>query len=108
MAQQESSVLLVAQIREPIPIERRFAADNQIVLVKWLQSNQKPLGLFRIEIPMEQLVAAMIDDAHMHGVGVQIDSAVEFVLLVVKLHLMYFLERVGLSHEPSSVEAATC
>jgi len=68
----------------------------------------KPLGLFRIEIPMEQLVAAMIDDAHMHGVGVQIDSAVEFVLLVVKLHLMYFLERVGLSHEPSSVEAATC
>ena len=31
----------------------------------------------------------------------EIDSAVEFVLLIVELHIMSFLERVCLSHETS-------
>ena len=30
---QEAKVLLMAKIGEPVPIERRFAADDQVVLV---------------------------------------------------------------------------
>jgi hypothetical protein len=52
------------------------------------------------------LVARVIDDADVHRVGVEIDSAVEFVLSIVELHSMSFLERVSLSHE--TFEAATC
>ena len=69
---------------------------------------RKRSGFLLLKFRCSCLLPALIDNADMHGVGVEIDSAVEFVLFVVELHIMFFLERVGLSHEPSSVEAATC
>ena len=85
VSQQEAKVLLMAEIGQPIPVEGRFAADDQIALVKRLQCDQKLLRFLGVEVAMQVLVAAVIDDADVHGVGVQIDSAVEFVLLIVEL-----------------------
>ena len=55
-------------------------------MAEWLQCHQKAFWFFRVEIAMQPLVASVVHHAHMHGVGVQIDSAVEFVLSVVELH----------------------
>ena len=95
----------MTQIGQPVPIERRLAADHQIVLLERLQRDEELLGLFRIEVAMQMLLAVVINKADVHGVGVQVDSTVEFVLSVVELHFMSFHERVSLSHE--TAEAAT-
>ena len=71
-----------------------------------LQRDEELLGILSIEVSMEMFVSLMVDDAGVHGVGVEVDSAVEFVLSIVELHIMSFLERVGLSHE--TFAAATC
>jgi len=66
-----------------------------------LQRDEELLGFLGIEVSVRMYGSSVIDDADVHGVGVQIDSAVEFVLLIVELHIMFFLERVSLSHETS-------
>ena len=105
VAEQKREVLLMTQIGEPVPIESRLAADDEIVLLEGLQRDEELLGFLGIEVPMEVFVSLMVDDADVHRVGVQVDSAVESVLSIVELHIMSFLERVSLSHE--TFEAAT-
>ncbi|MBC8351544.1 MAG: hypothetical protein H8E66_06125 [Planctomycetes bacterium] len=47
---------------------------------------------------MQKVVARVINDADLLGVGVETNSALEFVLSIKELQIMFFMERVGLSH----------
>ena len=89
MIEQERQILNRTKISQPVPVEGGFATDDQIVSSERPQSVDEPVGSFGIEVPVQPLVAIVIDHAHVHGVGVQIDAAVELVTLIVKSHRVF-------------------
>ena len=44
------------------------------------------LGLAGFEIAVQQLLSGLVYDAGVHFVGVQVDSAVEWVLSLIQIH----------------------
>ena len=86
VSQQKAEVALMAEVGQPVPIEGRLTADDQITLFERLQCSEEPLDLLGVKIPMQMLFTEMIDDTDVHRVGMQVDPAVEFVLSVVEVH----------------------
>jgi hypothetical protein len=85
MAQDEGDLLLGAEIGEPIPDEHALDGGDDILPVG-LDSPKK--GIRRgLSVFVEHGVALLIQDAQVHGSGVQIDSAIKFVLIGVKSHM---------------------
>ena len=77
-------VLVLAQIGEPVPGEHALDADDQAVAEgrDGVRGRRRAGG----EVLVEDDVAVVVEDADVHGSGVQIDAAVESVLLVVEAH----------------------
>jgi hypothetical protein len=84
MAQDERDSLLGAEIGEPIPYEHAFDGDDDILPVG-LDGPEKELRR-SFAVFVEHGVALLIQDAQIHGSGVQIDAAIKFVLVGVKSH----------------------
>ncbi len=68
------------------------------MIVKCLHSDEEHFQFLGIEVSMQKVVARVINDADLLGVGVETNSALEFVLSIKELQIMFFMERVGLSH----------
>ena len=66
--------------------ERSIPTDDQIVFRIRPDRRQKPFRLLRVKVLVQQFVSNVIDDANMHRVCMQVDSAVEFMLLFVEFH----------------------
>lgn len=85
MAQDEGDLLLGAEIGEPIPDEHALDGDDDIL----------PVGLYGLKkgfrcgrvVFVEHDAVPLIQDTHVHGSGVQIDSAIKFVLVGVESHM---------------------
>ena len=78
--------LLHAQVSEPVPVKGRFTSDNESLFLERLDSLPPHLGRFVLEVPMQHFPALLIDNANVHCLAVQIDPAVEWVLIVVEIH----------------------
>lgn len=89
MSEQEGDVLGCAEIGQPVPVERRLTADDQVALLIRSEGAEELVWLARGKVAMQRLVSGVIDDADVHGVGVQIDAAVELVLLLVEPHRVF-------------------
>jgi hypothetical protein len=84
VAQDEGNPLVGAEVGEPIPREDAFDTDDKIF----------PIGGNRLEkrlwaclyIPMDQYLSILVQDADVHGTGMQIDATVKLVLFGVKSH----------------------
>ena len=76
--------LLPWEISEAIPAEHAFNADHESVTVR-LDRSQEIIRLGP-HITMQPLVPFAIEDAQIHLPCVQIDAAIEFVLLIVESH----------------------
>ena len=90
MPQHELDLFLLAKVGQPVPGKHRAPTEgwsrrrrpdrcgtvNQI---------QKVIGA-RLQIAMHENLARLIDDAAVHFSGMQVDSAVEWVLLIVESH----------------------
>ena len=105
VTEQERELLLVTKIGQSIPVECRFAPDDQILLDEGLRSDEELLGFLGIKVPVQMFVTAVIHDADVHRVGMRIDTAVEFVLCAVELHRVLPWAS-GL--EPRTIEATPC
>ncbi len=84
MAQDKGNVLVVAEIGEPVPGEHAFRTDDN-VFPERLNELEKACWPGS-DIPVQLDVALSIQDADIHPVGVQVDSAVKFVLVGVESH----------------------
>jgi hypothetical protein len=82
MAEEKRQILCCAEIGKPVPVERGFAADDEIVTGERLQRDEKSFGGFGVEILMEVFDTGVINDADVHRIGVEVDPAAEFVLLM--------------------------
>jgi hypothetical protein len=85
MAQDERDRLLGAEIGEPVPDEHAFDGDDDILPVG-LDGPEKIIRC-GFAVTVEHGVALLIQDAKVHGSGVQIDSAIKLVLVGVKSHM---------------------
>lgn len=56
------------------------------MLLEKLRRDEKVLGFLGVEVSMQMFVAEIIDNTDVHGIGVEIDSGVEFVLSIIELH----------------------
>ena len=80
-----------AKVGKPVPSEHALATDDDVVL-KGSDSIEQSLGFAR-EVFVKHDRALLIKDAGMHGPCVQVNAAIEWVLLGVETHGMDSLGR---------------
>jgi hypothetical protein len=83
VAEHEVDVLLVAEVGEPVPGEHALDADES--RTKRRHGAQKSFGAAG-EVLVADDVALVVEDAQVHGPGVQIDAAVESMPAGVEAH----------------------
>jgi hypothetical protein len=84
MTENERDVFLGAQVGEPVPGEHAFDRDDEM---RPIGGNSFAKGLWgRFHVTMKQCLTGLIEDADGHGTGMQVDTAVKWVLRVVKSH----------------------
>jgi hypothetical protein len=84
MAQYEGNLLAGAEIGQPVPGEHALDADDKFLAVEAdrVEKVVGPAG----QIAVNERFARLADDADVHCLGMQIDPAVESMLLRVKSH----------------------
>jgi hypothetical protein len=84
MTKDKGDVVLGTEVRQPVPAEDAFHADDEVInITKDQLEEQFRVG---IDVLMNFDLAPVADNADIHFSGVQIDSAVMFVLLGVESH----------------------
>jgi len=92
VSENEGDVFFGTEIGQPVPGEHALGADHQIIPVR---SDGLEEGCrFGLDVAMEQDVPFLTEDAQVHFVGVQIDSAIMLVLFGVQSHEKASLLRV--------------
>ena len=84
MAQDEGNILFTAEIRKPVPGEDALYSNDDVLPV-WCDGFQEDVGIC-FDIPVQENFPFLVENAKVHGPGVQIDAAGKFVLLGVKSH----------------------
>jgi len=72
------------QIGKPVPDEHAFDGDDDVFPIG-VDGSEKGLRI-RSDIFVKPGVSLLIQDTDVHGSGMQIDAAIELVLLVVESH----------------------
>jgi hypothetical protein len=84
MTEDERDLFVGAEVGEPVPGEHAFDRHDDIGPVR---SNGSEEGFrVRLHIAMDQDLAALVEDADVPHPGMQVDTAVKWVLRVVKSH----------------------
>ena len=82
VAQDEGNALTGAEVGQPVPGEDPFDADHQVLAVGGHRL-QKRFGPC-LHLPVEQDLPVPVQDAEVHGAGVQVDATIKLVLLGVE------------------------
>ncbi len=84
MAEHEGDLLALAQVGDPVPGEHALDADHQAVAKgrDGLEQRFWAAG----QVPVEDGVAVLVENADVHAPGMQVDAAVESMLCRVKPH----------------------
>jgi hypothetical protein len=84
VAQDEGDGVFGAAVGQPVPAEHALDTDDEIVAERreGVEQGVEVAG----EVFVEDDLAVVIEDADVHGSGVQVDAGVESVLLVVEAH----------------------
>jgi hypothetical protein len=82
MAEDERDAFVSTQVGQPVPGEHTFDRNDE-TRARGRKDVQKGLG-GRLHMTMHENLAVLIEDADVHGPGMQVDAAVTLVLGVVK------------------------
>ena len=81
----EGYFLFFAGVAEPVPVKGRLASDDHVGAVG-LELFEQFFRLAGLEVAVQQFFAALVDNTSIHFIGVKVDSAVEWVLSLIKIH----------------------
>jgi hypothetical protein len=84
VAKDEPNLLIAAQIGEPILSEHALGADDQVV-TELLDGAQEVVRLGP-NVPMQELVTFLVENAQVHPLRMQIHAAIVAMLIVVESH----------------------
>ena len=97
VAQDEDEAFGSAQIREPVPRKHALGRHDQIVPVR--RDDLEERLRRRFHIAMHEHLAGRVQDADVHRLDVEIDSAIVPMLPVVESHSALLLR--GYAHVPA-------
>ena len=84
MSEDEGDLLLGAEIGEPVTGEDALDADDDLVGVG--RDGVEESVRIGVDVPVELDLAVVVDDAELHGTGVQVDAAVVGVAVGEESH----------------------
>jgi hypothetical protein len=84
MTQHEGNPLLRTEISQPVPGEDTFDTDDDIPAIGGDGLEQRFWGGWHVTV--NENFPGLVQDAKVHGAGVQVDATVKLVLLGVKSH----------------------
>ena len=84
VAQHEGNPFGSAEVCEPVPREHALGRDDQIVSIRDDRLEERLWG--RLHVAMHQHLASRVQDADVHRLHVEIDSAIVAMLTVVESH----------------------
>jgi hypothetical protein len=84
MPEHKGYFVLGTKVCNPVPAEYAFNADNDVIDIWKYQFKEQ--HRIRFDILMHFSFSSMIDDADVHFSGMKVDTAIVFVLLIVKSH----------------------
>ena len=92
VSENELDAFASAQVGQPVPGEHALDGDDEIVAERHdgLQEGLRSA----LDVPVEQDLAVLIEDTEVHGLRMQVDSAVVLVVLSVESHRS-LLKRLG-------------
>jgi hypothetical protein len=93
VSEHEGNALLPAEIREPVPREDAVDGDDH-VLAEGSDDVEEVLGVGRA-VAVDPDIPLSVEHAHVHVPGVEVDAAIELVLLRVESHQVSSLSSVG-------------
>jgi hypothetical protein len=77
----EGDVLVLADVSEPVPGEHALGSDDRSIAVG-LDGLEEELGI-GAEVLVDDDVVGLIEDADVHGSGVELEAGIESVILVL-------------------------
>jgi hypothetical protein len=98
MTEDELDLLVAAKVSNPIPGEDALDADDEVVTVGF--DRRQKVVWSTPHVLVEKNLPISIENAEVHGLGVQIDPAVVLVGLGVESHGS-LLKRLGLLVQPA-------
>ena len=84
VAEHEGDLVFVTAIGEPVPVEGAFTTDDHAGI--GFELFEEAIGLSRFKVAVQLLVAVLVDHASVHLIGVEVDSAVEWMLSLIQVH----------------------
>jgi hypothetical protein len=84
VTEDEGDVFFSTEVGKPVPGEHAFDSDNDVFSVCF-DSLKEGIGL-SVNILVKQDVPVLVEDTEIHGSGMKVDTAVEFMLLRVESH----------------------
>jgi hypothetical protein len=84
MTEDKGDTFFIAEVSEPVPGEYALDRDDNVFAVGF-DSFKEGIGL-SMEVLMKQDVPVLVEDTEIHGSGVKINTAVEFMLVCVESH----------------------
>jgi hypothetical protein len=84
MAEDKSDPMLSAEVREPVPGKHALYRNNDILTIGRNSLEKRLWASWHVAVQHD--LPVLIQDADLHGPGMQVDATVKFVLLRVKAH----------------------
>ena len=104
MTENELDALASTQVGDPVPGEHALDADDEIVAIG--RDGFEEVLRSGPEVLVEPDFAIAVEDAQVHGLGVQVDPAVMLVGVDVELHGS-LLEWFGCTNQPTPIGVGT-
>jgi len=81
VAQDEGHALTGAEIGQPLPRQAAFDANNHVLAVGRNRLQKRCRSC--LHVPVDQDFSRLVEDAEVHGAGVQVDPTIKLVRLGV-------------------------
>jgi hypothetical protein len=84
MTEDKRNTLFSTEVCKPVPSKHAFGSEDDLIAVGGNGFEQRLWGSCHVTV--QPRFASLVEDAHVHGAGVEIDTTVKRVLLRVKSH----------------------
>jgi hypothetical protein len=86
MSKDKVNFVITTKISKPVPAENAFNPDND-VFKEGKDQFEKEFGI-GFDVFMDDDLSLVVQDTNVHFPGMQVDTAIVLVLLIVKFHAM--------------------
>ena len=66
VTEQKWQIVNGTEVSEPVPVKGGFTADDEVLTLERLECGKKICRFLCVEVPVDVLVAGMIDDTDVH------------------------------------------